>query len=170
MKTAKLDAAKIFCMGLCGLFLVASPSAAPAQGRGDDLNAYLKLTSFEIRAKTVEIISGSMNFTEEEGKVFWPLYKKFEYESDAINDRMTAVIKDYKANVKKLSDAKAAELAERVFEMDEQKVRLNKTYYKEFSKVLSPTRVLQFFQLSRRIDLLLSLRMASILPMIGEDW
>jgi hypothetical protein len=170
MKPARLAATRICCMGFCLLLVIALPSAALAQDASDNLHVFLKLTTSEIRAKTTEIVSGSMNFTEEEGKAFWPLYRKYEGESGAITDRMIALIKDYKANLKALSDAKAKELAEKVFEMDEQKIRLNRKYYGEFCKVLPPTRVLQFFQLSRRIDTLLNLQIASILPMIGEDW
>ena len=170
MKPERLAITKVCCMGFFLLLIIALPSAAPAQDANDNLRVFLELTTPEIRAKTGEIISGSMNFTEEEGKAFWPLYRKYEGESGAITDRMIAVIKDYKANVNALSDAKAKELAEKVFEMDEQKIRLNRKYYREFCKVLPPTRVLQFFQLSRRIDTLLSMQIASILPMIGEDW
>lgn len=136
MKSERLDAIQVCCTGLCVLFLLALPSAATAQGPGDTLRGYLELTTPEIRAKTMEIISGSMNFTEEEGKAFWPLYRKYEDESGAITDRMIAVIKDYQANVKTLSDAKAKELSGKVFEVDEQKFRLNKRYFKEFSRVL----------------------------------
>jgi len=170
MKSEMFDATKICGMGLFMLCLFASSSAALAQNRGENLKAYLELTAPELGARSMEIISGSMNFTEEEGKAFWPLYKKYETESLAITERMIALLKDYQANLKSLSNAKAKELSERVFEIDEQKIHLNKKYYREFSRVLTPTRVLQFFQISRRIDTLMSMQIASILPMIGEDW
>jgi hypothetical protein len=170
MKSERLDLMKVYCMALCGLFLVTLPSAARAQGPEDNLSVFLTLNTSEIRAKTMEIVIGSMNLSEEEGKVFWPLYKKYDAESGALTDRTIALIKDYKANVKTLSGAKAKQLAETVLEIDEQKVLLNKKYYREFSKVLPPVRVLYFFQLIRRIDTLLSLQIAKIVPMIGEDW
>jgi len=169
MRSGTFNAAKI-CMGFCALLLLSLPSAAPAQAQGGNLKSYLELAAPELRSKTMEIIEGSMNFTEEEGKIFWPLYKKFEQESGVITDRTVAMLKDYQANVKALNDEKARELAERVFEIDGQKLALNKKYYHEFSKVLPQTRVLQFFQLFRRIDTLVSLRIATVLPMIGEDW
>jgi hypothetical protein len=170
MKSGMLGATKTYCMGLFMLILIVSSSAALAQSPGDNLKAYIDLAAPELRAKTMEIIKGSMNFTEEEGKAFWPLYKKYEDESGAITDRMIAFLKDYQASIKSLSNAKANEFSEKVFEIDEQKIRLNKKYYKEFCRALPPTRVLQFFQISRRIDTLVSMRIASILPMIGEDW
>jgi hypothetical protein len=170
MKLEKLNVPKACRMGLCALLLIALPAAAPAQGQGDKLGSYLTLSTSDIRARTMEIIRGSMNFTEEEGKAFWPLYGKYEQESGALNDRMIAIITDYQANVKTLSNEKANRLSEEVLELDAKKVQLNKKYYKEFSKILPSIRVLQFFQLARRIDTLLSMRIASILPMIGEDW
>ena len=158
----------ICCIGL--LRLTTLSSEASAQGSQDNLKAYIELAAPDIRAKTMEIIKGSMNFTEEEGKVFWPLYREYESELGAITDRTVAILKNYETNRKTLSEAKAKELAQQVFEIDEQKLNLNRKYYAEFSKVLPQTRVLYVFQLFRRIDTLLSLRIASILPMIGEDW
>jgi hypothetical protein len=150
--------------------LIALPSAGLAQGPSDNLKAYLELAAPDIRAKTMEIVKGSMNFTEEEGKAFWPVYKKFEEEQGAITDRTVALMKDYRASVDSLTNEKAKELADRVFEINAKKLDVNKKYYGEFSKALPQVRVLQFFQLYHRIDTLVSLRIASILPMIGEDW
>jgi len=168
MKSKDLDVMKVLYLGIFALLVFALPS--PAQGPGDNLKAFLDLGAPQLRAKTQEIISGSMNFTEAEGKVFWPLYKEYDREWGAITDRSIALIKDYQANVKNLSDAKAKELAEKVFEISEQKDALNRKYYGKFIEVLSPRRVFQFFQLSHRIDTLVNLKIASILPMIGEDW
>ena len=170
MKSKRLDVKKLSSLPLCVLLLIVWPSMLLAQGPGDNVDAFLELAASEIRGKTMEIVKGSMNFTEEEGEAFWPLYRKYEYESVILTDEMIALIKDYEANLETLDDAKAKELAERVFQIDEKEVRLNKKYFKEFSKVLPPKRVLQFFQLSRRIDTLVDMRIASILPMIGEDW
>jgi hypothetical protein len=170
MRLKGLDAKKISSLPLCAALLILFPSILPAQGPGDNIDAFLELAAPDVRDKTMEIVKGSMNFTEAEGEAFWPLYRKYEYESVLISDEMLALIKDYEASLDTLDDAKATELAERVFQIDEKKVLLNKKYFKEFSKVLPPTRVLQFFQLARRIDTLVDLRIASILPMIGEDW
>lgn len=170
MKSKRLSAKKLSSLPLCALLLIVCPSVLPAQGPGDNLESYLELAVPEIRGKTAEIVKGSMNFTEEESEAFWPLYRKYEHESVAIGDEMIALIRDYQASLDTLDDEKAKELADRVFQIDEKEVRLNKKYFKEFSKVLSPKRVLQFFQLTRRIDTLIDMRIASILPMIGEDW
>jgi hypothetical protein len=170
MKSERCEGISVRVIGLFVLLATTSSSAALAQSARENLSSYLELGEADIRAKTMEIIKGSMNFTEEEGKSFWPIFGKYEYESGTLTDQMIALIKEYKANVKALSNEKANELAQKVFELDEQKVRLNKKYYGEFCKVLPATRVMQFFQLSRRIDTLLSMRIASILPMIGEDW
>jgi hypothetical protein len=170
MKSNRLCAMRICGVGLFALLLTALPSVAPAQGPGDDLKALLDLTPSEIRAKTADIVGGSMNFSEEEGKAFWPLYREYENELGALTDRMIAVIKDYQANVKALSDTKAKELAEKVLDIGEQKAGLDRKYYGKFVKVLPAARVFQFFQLFRRIDILVNLRIAMMLPMIGEDW
>jgi hypothetical protein len=170
MQSVVLNKTRICRLVLCALVSVIWPSGIFAQGPEDNLAAYLQLAEFDIRAKTMQIVSSTMNFTEAEGAAFWPLYRKYEFESGTISDRMISVIKDYKASLNKLDDAKADDLADRVFKIDEDQVRLYKKYYKEFSRVLPPKRVLQLFQLFRRIDTLVDLKIAGMLPMIGEDW
>jgi putative heme degradation protein len=169
MKHQRIAALSICSAWFFALLFVVSPLTAPAQDRSANLNDFLKLGVPQLQAKTAEIIGGSMNFTEAEGKVFWPVYKRYESESHSITDQLVAILKEYEANVKTLTDAKANEIARKVFDIDEQKVRLNRKYYKEFCKVLPATRVLQFFQLMRRIDTLLNMGIASILPMVGEN-
>lgn len=170
MKSAQLYGIRFYCGMLCMMVFIGRPSVAPAQGPEDNLSAYLQLTDSAIRAKTNEIVSGVMNFTADEGAAFWPVYRKYEFENGKITDQMMAVIRDYKASLDTLDDAKAKELAEKVFQIDAQTVRLNQKYYKEFCKVIPPKRATQLFQLLRRIDLLVNLKMAAMLPMIGEDW
>ena len=161
---------RLFSLPLLLLLLVPWTSTVFAQGPGDNLDDFLDLAASEIRERTREIISGSMNLTEDEGKAFWPLYRKYEYESILSTDEMIALIRDYEASLSTLDDAKAKELADRLFTLDEKVVQLNQKYFDEFSTVLPAKRVLQFFQLARRIDTLVGLRIASIVPMIGEDW
>jgi hypothetical protein len=170
MKSEKRNGAGIRCLMVHALILMGSLSAASAQGPEDNLSAYLQLAASDIRARTTVMISGVMNFSAAEGDAFWPVYKKYEFEHGNISDQMMAVIKDYKASLQTLDDAKAKMLAENVFKLDEQKVRLSKKYYKEFSKVIGAKRATQLLQLLRRVDLLVDLKTAAMLPMIGEDW
>ncbi len=170
MKSMCLNGTKVFFLMLFILTGIGDSRVALAQGPEDNLSAYLQLAASDIQAKKKEIVSGVMNFNAAEGNAFWPVYRKYEFEYGNISDRLQAVIRDYQANRNTLNEAKAEELAQRVFKIDEQKVRMSQKYYREFGKVITKKRATQLFQLLRRIDLLVDLKIAAMLPMIGEDW
>ncbi len=155
------------------LFVLTAISSAPsslAQTVADDLSEFVQLSASDIRNMSRNIISGVMDFTEEEGTAFWPVYEEYQTEYDKISDRMQAVIEDYQANLTTMDDNKAKDLAERTFRIDEEKTRLQNKYFKEFCKVIAPKRATQLFQVLRRVDLLINLKIAATLPIIGEDW
>jgi hypothetical protein len=105
-----------------------------------------------------------MNFSDKDAAVFWPIYRQYEYERTTLDDSRVAVIKEYAEKYSTLSDAEAKGMAERMFEYDGRLAGLKKTYFKKFNKVLPALTVTKFFQLDRRIDLMMDMNMESSLP------
>ena len=91
MQSVVLNKTRICRLVLCALVSVIWPSGIFAQGPEDNLAAYLQLAEFDIRAKTMQIVSSTMNFTEAEGAAFWPLYRNYEFESGTISDRSSRI-------------------------------------------------------------------------------
>jgi len=152
------------------LFLIGLPTEIPAGTPGGSLDELVNLDLSEIRSMMEEMITGVMDFSEAENEVFLPLYEKYEAENNELFDRRLALIQEYKAVRNTLDEKKSTELAERTFELDRHKVQLYERYYAEFSRVLTAKRAAQLFQLLRRVDLLMNLKIAAIVPIIGEDW
>ncbi|MEJ2111036.1 MAG: hypothetical protein P8Z37_14230 [Acidobacteriota bacterium] len=169
MKSKPINRLRFASLILFAAVTICGTSALPAQVPEDDLLDFMQLTVADLRNASRNIISGVMKFTDEEANVFWPVYDKFDREYNKISDQMEAVIKDYEAHYKTMDDSKARELAQRMFAVDEAKVRLQENYYNEFSKVISANRTTQLFQVLRRIDLLMNLKIAATLPVIGEE-
>jgi len=51
---------------------------------------------------------------------------------------------------------------------DKEEINLNRIYMAKFSKVVSPTRAVQFMQVMNQIDLIIDVQIASQLPLIGQ--
>jgi hypothetical protein len=96
------------------------------------------------------------------------VYKRYEAELIALNDLKLSLIKDYAAgyNSNSMTDAKARELTDRALDLDGRKHALRKKYVTEFQKVLPAKTAAQFYQLDRRIDLLVDLQIAAEVPML----
>ena len=158
------------CFLLALLILIGAPPEAPAESPGGDLDELMNLQIDDIRSMLGEMIAGVMNFSEAENEAFAPLYEKYETEYDILFDRKLTVIREYQASLDNLDEKKSKDLAERTFEIDKAKVQLSQQYYKEFSRALNAKRAAQIFQVLRRVDLLMDLKIASMVPIIGENW
>ena len=116
------------------------------------------------QADRVAIVAEAMGFADKDADKFWPIYRRYEQERAAVDDRRVAVIKEYNAKYPSLSDADAKSMAERMFECDAILASLKKKYYKKFNSVLPALTVTKFFQLDHRIDLLMDLKVESAFP------
>jgi len=85
-----------------------------------------------------------------------------------LDDGRIAVIKEYAEKYSTLTDADAKAMAERMFDYDSHLATLRKTYFKKFNKVLPALTVTKFFQLDRRIDLMMDMQVESSLPPLAQ--
>ena len=122
----------------------------------------------DTQADRVTVITTAMDFTEKDAAVFWPLYRKYEYERSTLDDRRVAVIKEYAAKYPNLTDTEAKGMAEKMLDCDSRLAELKKKYFKEFNKILPALTVTKFFQLEHRIDVLMDMNVESALPPLAR--
>ena len=130
-----------------------------------DATSFIELLRSDVKAKKVEIITAGMALAEEDATVFWPIYRKYQYDLDLLNDELLALLKDYAQHYENLTSKKATALAGQIFTLQEKKLKLRKTYFEEFNKVLAPKIVARYVQLDNRLNLLLDLQLASRVPL-----
>jgi hypothetical protein len=127
-----------------------------------------ELLRSDIRTKKMALIAERMEFSGKEADAFWPIYRKYDVELAAINDKKTALIKDYLQSHKTLDDAKAKEIAQGVFDVDQMTLDLRKKYFQEMTRVLSPKTAARFLQIERRIQQLVDVQLASNVSLIKK--
>ncbi len=130
-----------------------------------EVDSFIELLRSDVKTQKKGIITAVMEFSEAEAAAFWPVYRSYEVEQDKLTDARIALIKDYAASYKTIVDAKATELMDKAFKFREERLKLQKKYYKEFSKILSPTKAAKWAQLEDQITLLIDLQIASELPL-----
>jgi len=129
-----------------------------------DLTSEIESVRADMRADKVSIIKEAMQFSTKESDDFWPIYKKYEYDLSKLNDERVQLIKSYSDKFGSITDADAKSMAEKAFDLESRRIDLKKKYFKEFNKKLPATTVAKYFQLEHRLDLLVDLRLASLLP------
>jgi hypothetical protein len=74
--------------------------------------------------------------TEEESAKFWPLYNEYRAEAGKLSDRAVSLIKDYAANYENMTDDKARDLLKQQLQLEEDRMKLRKSYAGKFEKVM----------------------------------
>jgi hypothetical protein len=139
-----------------------------AQDQEPSIDSAIEVARANMRADRATIITQAMNFSDKEAAAFWPIYRQYEYERSRLDDGRVAVIKEYSQKYPSLTDAEAKAMAEQMLEYDSRLAALKKKYYKKFNKVLSALTVTKFFQLDRRVDLLMDMNVESSLPPLTQ--
>ena len=158
------------CFVLCLAFAGAN-STAVAQietANGVEVEKDLALIRRDIRAEKKKIIAANMTLTETEATKFWPVYDQYVTEMTKRNDEFFAVIKDYAANQKTISDAQASSMIKRWVEIQIGRDQTRQKYIPLFEKVIPGRKVAFFFQIDRRLYALLDMQVASEIPLIVQ--
>ena len=139
-----------------------------AQGQEPTIDSTIAVVRANMQADRTTLITAGMNFNEKDGAAFWPIYKQYQYERSRLDDDRVAVIKEYTQKYPNLTDAQAQAMAEKILGCDSRLAKLKKKYCKKFNKVLAALTVSKFFQLERRVDLMMDMQVEASLPPLTQ--
>jgi Spy/CpxP family protein refolding chaperone len=160
MKNSALLVATFAMLAFCPL--------GRAQDQEPTIDSTIAVARANMKADRTTLITTGMNFNDKEGAAFWPIYQQYEYERSRVDDRRAAVIKQYAQKYPNLTDAEAKAMADQMLDCESRQAELKKKYYKKFNKVLPALTVTKFFQLDRRIDLLIDMNVEVSLPPLTQ--
>jgi hypothetical protein len=126
----------------------------------------VQLLRKDLRSQKKQLIAANLPLTDAEAVKFWPLYDQYTAETTKINDTRYALIKDYATNYNSLTDAQAQDYITRSIGVDESVVQLRQKYVPIFEKVLSGKKTAMFFQMDKRVGLMIDLQLASMIPIV----
>jgi hypothetical protein len=141
---------------------------APATAQSDQgvSDQDIQLLRKNLRSQRKQIIAANMKLSDTEAEKFWPLYEQYVSELVALNGPKYALIKQYVQAQGALSDAQADSAVKQWLDIDRSVGDLRVKYVPTFRKVLSAKNTALFYQLDRRIQLMIDLQLASGLPLI----
>ena len=139
-----------------------------AQDQEPTIDSTIAVVRANMQADRTTLITTGMNFNDKDGAAFWPIYQQYEYERSRLDDRRAGVIKQYTQKFPNLTDADAKAMAGQMFDCESRLAELKKKYYKKFNKVLPALTVAKFFQLERRVDLLMDMNVEYSLPPLTQ--
>ena len=152
---------------MCGVVLGALLTSAPVLAQPvSDTN--MEILKEKLKADKKLLIAGNMDLTDAEAKQFWPIYDSYQKELDGINKQLGQTIKDYADafNSGNVPNDTAKKLLGQALSVEEQEVKLKRTYAEKLGKVLPATKVARYIQLENKIRSLIRFELAQQIPLV----
>ena len=129
-------------------------------------DANIQLMREDIRSERKKVVAANMPLTETEATKFWPLYDRYIGDTIKVNDARFALLKEYAKNYQTGTEEQADSFIKQWLTFDQDNTQLRLKYVPEFEKVISHKKTAMFFQIDRRVSMMIELQLASQVPLV----
>lgn len=123
----------------------------------------------DLRSKRKQLIAANLQLTDTEAAKFWPVYDQYITELVSINDRKFALIQEYADNWGKLKNEQSVSFIRQWLDLDIEIAQLRQKYVPKVTKILEGKKTATFFQLDRRIAMMIELQVSSQMPLVQQQ-
>jgi predicted Zn-dependent peptidase len=123
----------------------------------------------DIREVAKEIVAENLELTTEQAKIFWPLYDEYMAEVKILGDQEIKLTEEYMLNFYLMEEKTASNLLEDVLDLERDKQSLKSEYIRKMKKVLPAKVVGKFYQIDRRLSLLIDAEKVSRVPLLKKE-
>ena len=127
---------------------------------------YIELARDILKTEKKAAIAEGMDLSDVEITPFWELYNEYNSKLSQTQNQRVALIKNYAKNYETMTDDKADEIMKSFFKYQQDIVKLRKSYYGRFKKILPAAKATRYFQLENKIQALVDAELAMQIPLI----
>jgi hypothetical protein len=133
----------------------------------DASEASMQTLREKVKVDKKTLVEENLKLTYTEGKAFWPIYESYQKDIDKINERLATLITDYAKEYRErsLSDKKAKQLISNYLTIEEDQVKLKKSYMKKLSAVIPDIQVMTYLQMENKIQAIIRFDCAIGIPL-----
>jgi len=180
MKSKMMGAAELagaFVMGMVvATALVCGLTVAGAKTQGQQVvvqnvisptvtESDIALLRKDIRAMKMQVIGENMSLSDTEAQKFWPIYKHYADDLHEVHNAKYALFKQYAETWSTMTDTDALIYIRRSMEVDAEAQAMRLKYVPVMNQVLPGKKAATFFQLERRLCLMVDLQLFSQIPL-----
>jgi len=152
-------------LALTAGMLLMGTAAAQAQTQSPNLNDDTQMLLSQIQADKAAVVLKSLELTDPEARAFTPIYDEYQKERKEIAQRQIAELNKFASNYGSMTDKAAGEILKSWFKIQEDKNDLVEKYAKKFDHVLPKTKVLRFVQVENKLETVVDLQAARVIPL-----
>jgi hypothetical protein len=119
----------------------------------------------DVRAMKQQVIGQNMSLSDAEAPKFWAIYKHYADDLHEVNNAKYALLKQYAETWETMSDQDALIYVRRWMEVDAEAQALRLKYVPAVTQALPGRKAATFFQLDRRLSMIVDLQLFSQIPL-----
>jgi hypothetical protein len=128
-------------------------------------DADIALQRKDVRAMKIEVIGQNMSLSDTEAQKFWPIYKHYADDLHEVHNAKYALFKQYAEMCATMTDQDALIYVRRSMEVDAEAQALRLKYVPVVNQVLPGKKAATFFQLERKLCMMVDLQLFSQIPL-----
>ncbi len=111
------------------------------------------------------IVMENMEFTEAEGKAFWPVYEKYQEELFQVSQRGATLILAYASVYQSLTDEQATKLIDEYYDVQDDRLTVMKKMAVDVGKVLPGKKAFRYMQVESKLTAIARYELAKGIPL-----
>ena len=119
----------------------------------------------DLRAKKMQVIGQNMSLSDAEAQKFWPIYNHYVKDLQEVNNQKYDLLKQYAHMWSTMTDQDAVIYVRHWLEVDAEVQALRVKYVPVVNQVLPGKKAATFFQLDRRLNMIIDLQLFSQIPL-----
>jgi len=153
---------KKFLITVAGLAALGTAVQAPAQTPNaiDEAEVLISQIQTDKRAVVLQTLA----LTDAQVAAFTPIYDQYQAEMKVLFERGAAVLDKFAANFGAMTDDAASAILKESLNIRDDRNALMRKYAKKLDKVLPSTKVLQWAQVENKLNTLMDMQAAMIIP------
>jgi hypothetical protein len=150
---------------MLGAMAPAYAQQKPAAGEPPDSMQVLRE---KLKADKKLLVAANLSLTDAEAKGFWPLYEEYQKALHQINDRLAVLIVSYakEYNSANMTDEKATALMDRYVGIEEDELKLKRSFAPRLAKVLPGRKAARYMQLENKVRAIVKYELAAEVPLV----
>ena len=148
---------------LMGVFLLVVPAFAEPMS-----DSNMQILKEKLKADKKLLVASNMDLTDAEAKQFWPIYDAYQKDLETVNKQLGRTIQDYAEafNNGTIANDTAKKLLGEALSVEEQEVKLKRTYAEKLEKAIPSTKAARYIQMETKIRSLIKFEMAQQIPLV----
>lgn len=139
-----------------------------SQGFSQKFRSEFEIFKSVFNTEKTNYIDREMALTDEEEKVFWPIYEDYEIDRAKFSGKRWEIHQRYAGNYNEFTEPDAKNYLQDLLRFQKKELKLQTKYFNLLSNKLSPAKAVRFIQLEEYIYTKIKYEILEVLPFVEE--